>query len=87
MDLKKEKGKPKKNETKTYVLQVEDSINIPNTSLQDLPHAGRGKKRIRGFSLKFGENPYKVDCIEFHLHTSQTFTDILEKLALAIDVF
>jgi hypothetical protein len=59
LDLKKEKGKPKKNETKTYVLQVEDSINIPNTSLQDLPHPGRGKKGLEDFLLNLGKTLIK----------------------------
>ncbi len=35
----------------------------------------------------FGKTPKKVNCIEPHLHISQTSTDLLEKLATAIDVF
>jgi len=35
----------------------------------------------------FGKTPNKVNCIEPHLHISQTSTDLLEKLATAIDVF
>jgi hypothetical protein len=55
--VEKEKNKSKRNETKTYVLQIEDSMNIHNTGFKDLPHPGRGKKRIRGFSPKLGKNP------------------------------
>ena len=76
LELKKERVN-QKNETKTYVLQIKDTMNIHNTGFKDLLHPGRGKKGSEDF----------LDCIELHLNTSQTCTDILEKLAIAIDVF
>jgi hypothetical protein len=42
----KEKSEPKRNQTKTYVLKVEDSINILNTGFKDFPHPGQGKKGL-----------------------------------------
>jgi hypothetical protein len=49
--VEKEKNKSKRNETKTYVLQIEDSMNIHNTGFKDLPHPGRGKKGLEDFLL------------------------------------
>ena len=68
-------------------LKVEDSLNILNLALRIVHTLDEAKTGLEDFLIRLGKTLKKVDCIKPHLHNSQTSTDILEKLATAIDIF